>query len=79
MMFRAQLMTVAPTLASISDSYEFAPALEAIVARALAKKPEDRYQDAGEMLAALNALPSVVHPAKGGAAPAPSAAALAVR
>lgn len=72
MMFRAHLMTPPPTLTSASDSYEFAPALEAIIARALAKKPEERFQDAGAMLAAVEALPAAVHRLKGGAvAPQP--------
>jgi hypothetical protein len=68
MMFRAHLMTPPPALASASDSYEFVAELEAIIARALAKKPEDRFQDGGQMLAALNALPPVVHRRKGSAA-----------
>jgi serine/threonine-protein kinase len=71
MMFRAHLMTPPPTLASVSESYEFVADLEAIIARALAKKAEDRYPDAGAMLAALNALPAVVHRAKSGVPAAP--------
>jgi hypothetical protein len=77
MMFRAHLMTPPPTLASASDSYEFVADLEAIIARALAKKPEERFQDGGQMLAALNALPAVVHRPKGsGTVAAPHTAAL---
>jgi serine/threonine protein kinase len=76
MMFRAHLMTPPPTLASASDSYEFVADLEAIIARALAKKPEERFQDGGQMLAALNALPAVVHRPKGsGTVAAPHTAA----
>ena len=44
-----------PTLAATQPGIEFGE-LEAIVARALSKKPEDRYASAGEFAAALDAV-----------------------
>ena len=39
----------APTMAEVNPDVEFSPELEAIVARCLAKRPADRYQNAGEI------------------------------
>jgi hypothetical protein len=43
-----------PTLQQVAPSRSFAPELEALVARSLAKKPDDRYASAAEMIAALD-------------------------
>jgi serine/threonine-protein kinase len=45
-----------PTLQQAAPSQVFAPALEALVARALAKQPGDRYASAMEMAAAIDAV-----------------------
>jgi serine/threonine-protein kinase len=49
------------------------PALAAIVMRCLEKRPEDRYADAHELLAALESLPTGSTPATGGEAGVPLA------
>ncbi len=56
-MLRAHLMQQPPTLTERHETLRFRPELEAIVARALAKEKEERFADAGEMLAALRAVP----------------------
>jgi serine/threonine-protein kinase len=55
-MLRAHLVTTPPTLSEASPSSRVSPALERLVARALAKAPSDRYASAKEMLDALDAL-----------------------
>ncbi len=55
-MLRAHLVTAPPTLAEASPGSRVSPALERLVARALAKAPGDRYASAKEMLDALDAL-----------------------
>lgn len=57
-MFQAHLSKTPPTLSETRTDVVFRPELEAVVARALAKRKEDRFADAGEMLAALRAVPS---------------------
>jgi eukaryotic-like serine/threonine-protein kinase len=64
-MFRAHFTKPPPTLSETSETHDFHPALEAIVQKALAKAPEDRFADAGEILAALEALPNPVARPKG--------------
>lgn len=53
---RAHALEPVPTLAATRPELEFAPGLEALVARALAKKPRERFADAGEMRTALGAI-----------------------
>ena len=43
-----------PTLQQLAPTHVFSPELEALVARALAKQPGDRYASATEMMAALD-------------------------
>ncbi|MFW6050234.1 MAG: serine/threonine-protein kinase [Myxococcota bacterium] len=65
-MFRAHFTTPPPTLGETREEYEFHPALEAVMQKALAKKPDDRFADAREMLAALEAVPAPVARPRGG-------------
>jgi eukaryotic-like serine/threonine-protein kinase len=67
-MFRAHFTKPPPTLSETSETHDFHPALEAIVQKALAKAPEDRFADAGEILAALEVLPNPVARPKGSGA-----------
>ncbi|HEX8706260.1 MAG TPA: serine/threonine-protein kinase, partial [Myxococcaceae bacterium] len=46
-----------PSLGSLMPGAGFSPALEALVSKALAKKPEDRFQSAGAFASAQEALP----------------------
>lgn len=57
-MLRMHLVTPPPPLESKREHLVVRPELEAIVQKALAKKKADRFADAGEMLAALEAVPS---------------------
>lgn len=50
----AQVKNVAPTLCSVSESIP--PALDAIVQKAIKKSPDDRFQSADELSAALRAV-----------------------
>lgn len=74
-MFQAQLVKPPPTLTATRPDLRFRQELEDLVAKALAKNPDHRFQDAQSMLAALEAIP---HPAatsvKIPTAPLPSAA-----
>jgi serine/threonine protein kinase len=74
-MFQAHLVKPAPTLVATRPDLRFRPELEELVAKALAKNPDHRFQDAQSMLAALDAIP---HPAATSAtipmAPTPSSA-----
>ncbi len=72
-MFRAHLTMPPPTLTELSESHEFAPALEDIYQKAMSKKPEDRFAGAGEMLAALDAVPGTCAWPKGERPPTPLA------
>lgn len=54
---RAHLTLEPPTLAQTVPDRSFSPELEALIARALAKDPRDRYPDVPAMLDALGALP----------------------
>lgn len=54
---RAHALSEVPTLAETRGDVAFRPELEAVVARALAKKPRDRWDGAGEMREALRAVP----------------------
>jgi serine/threonine protein kinase len=56
-MLRAHLVTPPPTLSEALPGAFVDPALEAILARSLAKTPAERYASARDMLAALDALP----------------------
>lgn len=67
-MFRAHFNQPPPTLSETRPEYQFHPALEAVVQKALAKKPADRFADAREMLAALDAVPKPVARPVGGRA-----------
>jgi serine/threonine-protein kinase len=48
-----------PTLGSLRPEAGFSPQLEAVVSKALAKKPEDRFASATDFATALEALPEV--------------------
>jgi len=54
---RKHLLELAPTLASVAPALRPSAALEALVARSLAKERKGRYASATELLAALLALP----------------------
>ena len=54
-LLRAHLLTPAPSLHDVAPELGAPPALEALVARALAKEPAARFVDAGAMRAALEA------------------------
>ncbi|HEX2678718.1 MAG TPA: serine/threonine-protein kinase [Polyangiales bacterium] len=56
-LFRAHMMGPIPKLAEVRQGVTVQPALQALFDKALAKKPEERFANAGEMLAALNAVP----------------------
>jgi serine/threonine-protein kinase len=72
--------TPPPSLGSVMSQAVFSPELERLVGKALAKKPEDRFQSAGDFASALEALPeAAVTPAPApvlgpAAAPLPEAA-----
>ncbi len=59
-MFQAHLSKPPPRLSDASADRTFRPELEAVVAKALAKSPSERFGDAQEMLAALEAVPQPV-------------------
>lgn len=56
-LFRAHAIEKPPTLAAACPTRRFAPELEALVARALEKRPADRFADARAMRTALARLP----------------------
>lgn len=56
-LFRAHAVEKPPTLASCAVGRSFPPALEALVHKALEKKPEDRFADARAMRTALSRVP----------------------
>jgi eukaryotic-like serine/threonine-protein kinase len=53
-LLRMHVKEPAPTLASVAPDVPWPPALEALVARALAKSPGDRFASAADMMAALD-------------------------
>ena len=57
-MLRMHLMQAPPPMESKREALHVKPELTAIVTRALAKKPDQRFADAREMLAALEAVPA---------------------
>jgi serine/threonine-protein kinase len=57
-MFRMHLVDKPPALESKREHLVVRPELEALVQTALAKKKTDRFEDAGKMLAALEAIPA---------------------
>ncbi len=61
-----------PTLQQAAPAQSFTPALEAIVARTLAKNPEDRYASATDMITAIDEALEVLKP-KGAATSNPQA------
>jgi serine/threonine-protein kinase len=68
-MFRAHLSSTPPSLGETRTDFVFRHELEQVLQTALAKKPEDRYEEAGAMLSALKAVPQpVASPAPGSAA-----------
>lgn len=56
-MLKAHLLEAPPALATKREGLAVRPELDAIVKKALAKKPAERFADAREMLAALEAVP----------------------
>ncbi len=54
-LFTVKLKRRAPTMAEVTGSH-YPPALEAFIAKALERRPADRFASASEMLAALNGL-----------------------
>jgi tRNA A-37 threonylcarbamoyl transferase component Bud32 len=69
-MLRAHLVTPPPKLADVTPGAFVEPALEALVARALAKTPAERFGTAREMIDALDKLPPASMRRVAGAAPA---------
>jgi serine/threonine protein kinase len=60
---RAHAFTAPPTLQQAAPAQRFVPELEALIARALAKKPADRYGSAADMIVALDAALQALAPA----------------
>lgn len=58
-LMKAHVLTPPPPLAQAKPGLQVAPELEALVQKALAKEPKDRFQDGGQMLAALERIPGV--------------------
>lgn len=56
-MLRAHLIEPPPAITGVREGLECRPELEAIVKKALAKDADDRFTDARDMLAALDAIP----------------------
>lgn len=56
-LIRAHALDRVEPIGELRQDLEVSPALEAVVARALAKKPEERFQDAAAMLRALQEVP----------------------
>jgi eukaryotic-like serine/threonine-protein kinase len=57
-LIRAHAISPVPALGDVRPELVARPELEAVVQRALAKKPKDRFADANEMQRALRAVPS---------------------
>jgi serine/threonine-protein kinase len=56
-LLRAHLVTPPPTLAEALPGSKVEPALEAVITKALAKAPDDRFKTAKAMIEAIDALP----------------------
>ena len=71
--FRAHMLTPVPRLAELRSDVRVVAGLQALLERALAKDPEQRFAHAGQMLEALAALPTPLlrMPSLPGAAPEP--------
>jgi hypothetical protein len=67
------MLTPVPRLAELRSDVRVVPGLQALLERALAKDPEQRFAHAGQMLEALAALPTPLLriPSLPGAAPEP--------
>lgn len=59
-MLKAHLMHPVPALAAGRDGLVVRPELDALIAKAMAKEPPDRFANAAEMLAALESIPRPV-------------------
>ncbi len=57
-LIRAHAIAPVPSLASVRPELDALPELEAVVQRALAKRPKDRFADANEMQRALRSVPA---------------------
>ena len=55
-LFRAHLLKPIPQLAELRPDVQIAPGLQELIDRALAKRPEQRFADAGQMLEAVTAI-----------------------
>ncbi len=55
-LLRKHAFEPAPTLQQVAPSKHFAPEIESLVARALAKAPDDRFRSAADMIAAVDAV-----------------------
>ncbi len=74
-LLRMHLFTETPTLESARPGIPYGMELDAILRRATAKAARDRYADAGELLAALDALPPLGRmPSRSNAGKAPARA-----
>lgn len=60
---RAHAFDAPPTLQQVAPTQRFVPELEALIARAIAKKPADRYGSAADMIVALDAALRALTPA----------------
>lgn len=69
-MFRAHMATKPPSLAETREELEVQPELEALLQRAMAKTPSDRFPNASAMLQALDAIPAPAARLRGGQAAA---------
>lgn len=56
-MFKAHMTQPVPPIATHVEGAQVQPALDALIVKAMAKLPKQRFQDAREMLAALQAVP----------------------
>jgi eukaryotic-like serine/threonine-protein kinase len=68
-LIRMHMLDPIPKLSEVCPGLDPAPELEALLTKALAKDPRMRFADAGEMLAALDALPRPVVAGEGDARP----------
>lgn len=60
LMFQAHFGKPVPALSQAAEHLSFRPELDALIQKAMAKKVDDRFQNAGEMLSALVAIPKPV-------------------